>query len=608
MDALVCPLCRLALLARGEATRVDVLPAIEDTSALSSRPAGPRASSAICPRDGKVGVRVDWWPVPASLRERFTVLEPFAHGDGGSLYLADEPETGRRGVLKILASVAKDQLSERQRLRRELVKQATLARSSLVVPLASGEADGVSWLFRERLEGVSLEVRLSREGALPQTEALAIAAQVASALDELHRGGLLHRDVKPGHIFIQPSPQGIPRALLLDAGVVAPMRERGSDLERAVGEVLAEDQLRPITDANGQVVLGSPGYVAPEQLLGKLISFRSDLYSLGCCLYRMLTGRAAFAGDSVAATLSAQRFGELPPLPSDLPNGIGALLRSILSKDPQQRPFSAQKLRRTLDPYLPDGALMEKQQETSAYEAVPEGTPKTEQPLPSGTLRPPGLTPGPVVRASAPPAPPRSQPPPPPPAALRPREESTQQIDLGQIEEVRSQRAKSSVPPPVPGKAATPPPPERLSDKTQPLRLDQIMQVAQAQKAVAVPPVRQPVQTKELLTPSAVKSGRDTVKGVGLPVTRTVMGMAAPPAPTDEAMFQPTAPGIGGLTEEQLFGKPDAEPQLASEHMFEAVKPTPKGTLLGLGNAQNSMDVTLEHGANDLTLEQEEEV
>jgi serine/threonine protein kinase/Flp pilus assembly protein TadD len=637
MDALVCPLCRIALLARGGTARFDALTAVEDVSA------------AVCPRDGKTGVAVTLWPVPAGLRERFSVLEPFAHGDGGSMYLADEPETGRRGVLKILAPAPKDQLSERQRLRRELVKQSTLARSHLVVPLACGETEGVSWLFREWLDGVSLEVRLSREGALPQTEALAIAAQVASALDELHRGGLLHRDVKPGHIFLQPSPHGIPRALLLDAGVTSPVMERvhTAVLEDAVERALRDahdsrEPTRAITDSQGQVVFGSAGYVSPEQLLGKLISFRSDLYSLGCTLYRMLTGRHAFAGETVAATLSAQRYGELPPLPSDLPNGIGALLRSILSKDPQQRPFSAQKLRRTLDPYLPDGALMEKQ-ETSTYEAVPQGTTTAGQPpQASGTLRPPGPTsahPGPVVRASAPPAPPRSMPPPPPPQAMRRREETTQQIDLGQIEEVRQQQKRTnssvppptpksaaSVPPPTPGAAAVPPP-SRLSDKTQPLRLEQILQVASAQKAASVPPARQPEPPKELLTPPAQpKPGSATAHGLGTPpspVARTMMGMAAPPPPAatvapiapPEPELPPaihTAPGIAGLEQQPLFSVLDepldeAEAQPPSANMFDAAalpKPPMKATLMGMGNGpssprngQHSLDVTLERGA-----------
>lgn len=447
MHALVCPLCHIAL------------PPVDD----------------VCPRDGHTGREVAWTPVPASLGQRFQILEPFAHGDTGSLYIADEPETGRRGLLKILAPVAKDQLAERQRLRRELIKQATLLRTNLVLPLASAETEGSTWLFREWLDGITLEVRLSREGALQQTEALAIAAQIASALDELHRGGLLHRDVKPGHILLQPTPQGIPRALLLDAGVT-----------RVLG-----------ASGGGVTMYGSAGYVAPEQLLGKLVSFRSDLYSLGCVLYRMLTGRPAFAGDTLEATLAAQRQGELPAMPADLPNGIGALLQSILAKDPQQRPFSAQKLRRTLDPFLPDGALMEKQS-TTTFETVPE--PKSSiAPQPSGTLRPPAP---PSVRPSlaAPAAPSmmrpgaRSAPPPAPPRSAALREERTQQIDLSQIEEMRSVPPRgASVPPPTPGKVSSIPPPTPrsapLSDKTQPIRLDQILAVASAQRvATSSPP------------------------------------------------------------------------------------------------------------------------
>jgi eukaryotic-like serine/threonine-protein kinase len=583
MDALVCPLCRTALTA------------VEDVSAQ------------VCPRDGHAGVAVHWWPVPTGLLQRFQILSPFAHGDSGSLYLADEPATGRRGLLKILAPAAKDQLSERQRLRRELVKQSTLARSHLVVPLASGETEGLTWLFREWLDGVSLEVRLSREGALPQVEALAIAAQVASALDELHRGGLLHRDVKPGHIFLQPSPHGLPRALLLDAGLVAPLVEHTAmPFEQAVEHALggAPARGRAIEDSNGNPVYGSAGYVAPEQLLGKLISFRSDLYSLGCALYRMLTGRPAFSGETVTSTLSAQRYGELPPLPSDLPNGIGALLRSILSKDPQQRPFSAQKLRRTLDPYLPDGALMEKQ-ETSTYEAVPQGTPHAgaqPAPQPSGTLRPPpppparsSMAPG---ASSVPPAPPlraggsRSLPPPPPAQRPRPREDNTQQIDIGQIEEVREAQARgTSLPPPTPS-SRPPAPPQRLSDKTQPIRLEQIMAVADSRRAAAAPvfarapegalrppPKEEPAPAAPLLTaPTAHKPpARATMMGVAAPPAEprpaqphsraTAHGMAPPPTQPARAI-QGTAPFEAPLALDADASEPDtvvnSEPPLFS--------------------------------------------
>jgi serine/threonine protein kinase len=482
MHALVCPLCHIAL------------PPVDD----------------VCARDGHTGREVPWLPVPATLSHRFQVLEPFAHGATGSLYIADEPETGRRGLLKILGHVAKDQLGERQRLRRELVKQSTLVRTHLVVPLASGESEGSTWLFREWLDGVALEVRLSREGALPQTEALAIAAQIASALDELHRGGLLHRDVKPGHIFLQPTPHGIPRALLLDAGLPPLLPLLGSRPDD------------PRAPTRGAPLYGTAGYIAPEQLLGKLVSFRSDLYSLGCTLYRMLTGRPAFAGDSLDETLAAQRYGELPPMPADLPNGIGALLQSILAKDPQQRPFSAQKLRRTLDPFLPDGALMEKQP-TTTFETMPE--PKASvAPQPSGTLRPPAP---PSVRPSLPapagsmrPPTTHSAPPPPPPrtGAARPavpREDGTQQIDISQIEEMGpalTKRAVSVPPPPAPAVASSLPPPPppmakpaAVSEKTQPIRLDQILAVNHARATASSPPParKEPTHEEPALPPLA---------------------------------------------------------------------------------------------------------
>ncbi len=451
MLPLVCPLCRIAL------------PPLDD----------------VCPRDGQRGREAAWLPVPRVLGQRFQVIAPYARGDTSSLYLVDEPATGRRGLLKLLQPVSSPQLVERQRLRRELVKQATLARGYLLLPLATGEVDGLTWIFREWLDGVTLEVRLSREGALQQTEAMAIAKQVASALDELHRGGLLHRDVKPGHIFLQPTRHGLPRALLLDAGVTG---------------------LIPARSATP--LYGTAGYAAPEQLVGKLVSFRSDLYSLGCVLYRMLTGRPAFLGDSLDDTLTAQRYGELPPMPPDLPHGIGALLRSILSKDPQERPFSAQNLRRMLDPFLPDGALMEKQP-TTTFETLPEPRPSTA-PEPTGTLRPP---PPPSMRPDAPPAPTGG--------TLRPRagdaaraapkkerkskrEERTQQVELEEIEELVLEELQPaaprtiSVPPPVPTTAASSRPPARgpelPSDKTQPIRLDQILSIAATRRAATTPP------------------------------------------------------------------------------------------------------------------------
>jgi serine/threonine protein kinase len=289
VTTLACPLCRTAI-------------------------ASPETH---CPRDGQRGEVVSWNAVPSALSKRFRVLEPFAHGGTGSMYLADESETGRRGLLKVLAPVPKHREPERARLRRELSKQATLDGSRLVVPWASGESEGSTWLFRPWLDGVSLRVRLQQGAALPTEHALAVSAQLAAAVDELHRGGLLHRDIKPGHVFLQTNGQTGPKASLIEPGVCGSIPRPGNS-----------------------TIFGTPGYVAPEQLLGKLVSFRSDLYSLGCVMYEMLAGHPPFQAETDQAIMAAQLTGELPPLPANLPEGILGLLRSLLSRSGRSRPKS----------------------------------------------------------------------------------------------------------------------------------------------------------------------------------------------------------------------------------------------------------------------------
>src|SRR6478672_7621274 len=191
---LLCPLCRIVL----------------------------AANESVCPRDGQTGREASPLAVVPGLSKRFHFVQPFAHGNSGTLYLADEPETGRRGLLKVLPTAPRNLQAERQRLRRELVKQGSLESAYVLAPFATGETEGQLWIFREWLEGVSLRVRLARQGALPQAQALSIAAQLAVALDELHRAGLLHRDLKPGHILLDAQADGLTAVRIIDTGLCAP--------------------------------------------------------------------------------------------------------------------------------------------------------------------------------------------------------------------------------------------------------------------------------------------------------------------------------------------------------------------------------------------------
>lgn len=493
--------------------------------------------------------------VPASLEKRFRVLEPFAQGGTGTLFLADESESGRRGLLKLLAPVPKHREPERARLRRELTKQATLPCERLIVPLASSEADGVSWLFRPWLEGVSLRVRLSQGERLTIEEGLAIAAQLAVALDELHRGGLLHRDVKPGHVFLQTNGAGPPKALLIDPGLTS-----------------------SVTRPGNSTIFGTIGYVAPEQLLGKLVSFRSDLYSLGCVMYEMFAGHPPFRGDTDEAVIAAQLSGELPALPEGLPDGIVAVLRSLLAREAQDRPFSAQKLRRNLDPYAPDGTPMTRSPtttfgtltdseqavvpvastppEASSVEAhaaarepskVKEG-PSMPPPPPESALRaslskPPSVRPStarPTTRGLAPPPPPRHAP---------IVAEATQQIDIEQLEAM-SEPAQARAPADqtmelspdhfialeAEAEAEEKHKAER-DDLTVPVRLDQILAIAPAKLRASVAP---PAHPEPARAPAELPKAPSLPASAFAPTSSHDVTHAAAPKNTTPAVPQQT--------------------------------------------------------------------
>jgi serine/threonine protein kinase len=426
---LACPLCRIVL----------------------------APNEPVCPRDATPGIDVLTDPFPPELAARFPGATVFARGDTGTLYAATDATTGRSGLLKVLHPVGSMHTAERQRVKRELVKQATLANPHLVLPLASGEAGDATWLFRPRVEGESLRVRLARDGALPASEALAIAAQLATALDELHRAGLLQRDLKPGHVILEPQPGGPPRAVLLDAGIAAHVRSK------------------QVFD-----VLGTAAYVSPEQATGKLVSFRSDLYALGCVIFEMVSGRPLHEGDD-ADVLEAHATRPLPALPAQLPAGAQALLQTLLAREPRERPFSAQQVRRSLDPLLADASGAADSPAPRAPRtpsATLLGMPAVAVPAPSSSPSASGVSVTspqkpksqtmlgmPVVLppgASKPPPPP----PPPPPAAPE--------------EPAYAAPSPSRLPPPPPPSMAPPPapapalaPPRDATDELAAVDLDQ---------------------------------------------------------------------------------------------------------------------------------------
>ena len=208
-----------------------------------------------------------------------------------------------------------------QRFRERFSREAELAMSlehPNVVPIHdAGDIDGRLYLAMRYVEGTDLRALLQAEVALDPARALAICRQVASALDAAHAQGLVHRDVKPSNVLLDASEH----VYLADFGLTRRLDEQGG----------------PAGEGRS---MGTPAYLAPEQIEGGAVDGRADVYSLGCLLYECLTGETPFAHRSRLAMAWAH-LEEEPPRPSerrpDLPEAIDPVIRKAMAKEPQDR-------------------------------------------------------------------------------------------------------------------------------------------------------------------------------------------------------------------------------------------------------------------------------
>jgi serine/threonine protein kinase len=254
-------------------------------------------------------------------------------GGMGVVYLAEDQRSGTRGrkvALKILAPELSADERFRQRFERESQMAASLDHPNIVPVYEAGEVEGLLYIAMRYVEGEELRAFLQREGPPPPERALAIIGQVGAALDAAHARGLVHRDVKPGNILLIPGddPDGPPHVYLTDFGLT----------KRA-------DSHSGLT-VTGQFV-GTIEYVAPEQIEGKDVDHRTDVYALGCVLFEVLTGTPPFRADQDAAMLWAH-LTQPPPKASerrpDLPLGLDDVLARAMAKDRDDRYGSCREL------------------------------------------------------------------------------------------------------------------------------------------------------------------------------------------------------------------------------------------------------------------------
>jgi hypothetical protein len=259
----------------------------------------------------------------------YRVLKTLGAGGMGVVYLAEDTALRRQVALKVLRPGLARRPSDRKRFLREARAAAAVEHDYIVPVYQVGEERGVPYLTMPVLKGTSLEQRLRERGALPVADVLRLGGQIALGLSAAHRCGLVHRDVKPGNIWVGPDGR---RAMLFDFG-----------LARALAPEPDANDDDPLSELG--TLVGTPAYLAPEQARGLPVDARADLFSLGCVLYRMATGRPPYPGDDPAAALRSVTAAEPPPPPSSVnrsvPRELSELVMQLLAKDPGRRPASA---------------------------------------------------------------------------------------------------------------------------------------------------------------------------------------------------------------------------------------------------------------------------
>jgi serine/threonine protein kinase len=246
----------------------------------------------------------------------------------GEVYRARDTRLDREVAIKVLPAEVSARDDLRQRFEREARAISSLHHPHICALHDIGEQDGVRYLVMELLRGETLDKRIER-GPIPTAEALRIAIQIGGALDQAHRQGLIHRDLKPANVMLTDN-----GAKLLDFGLAKAAEPRSV----AVGLSGAETRTQYLT-MEGSIV-GTLGYMGPEQLEGKETDARTDIFAFGVVLYEMLTGAKAFAGESQASLISAIMSAD-PISPGAVQSvtspALERTLRLCLAKSPEQR-------------------------------------------------------------------------------------------------------------------------------------------------------------------------------------------------------------------------------------------------------------------------------
>jgi CheY-like chemotaxis protein len=290
---------------------------------------------------------------------RYLILGRVGCGAMGTVFRAVHLLMDRVVALKVVRPELVGRPGAAQRFRREVRAASKLAHPNVVTAFDADRAGGTHFLVMEFVEGLNLDDLLRLRGPLPVAEACGYARQAALGLQHAHEKGMVHRDVKPHNLMLTPQGQ----VKILDFGLARFVSEAGGDAPPAAvpGEGSTAPMGEQAGDAPGYGVVGTPDYLAPEQLDPQSADVRADVYGLGCTLYRFLAGRVPFPGGDALDKMKRHLRKAPTPLTElrpDLPERLGEVVARMMAKDPADRYQTPGEAAQALMPFVDGGLLV----------------------------------------------------------------------------------------------------------------------------------------------------------------------------------------------------------------------------------------------------------
>ena len=320
-------------------------------------------------------------PIGKEIAGRYRIQSILGEGGMGAVYKAEQISLKRTCAVKLLRPEVAGTAIMLRRFNAEAEAVAKLSHPNTVNIYDFGQdTDGTFFIAMEFIEGKSLREAIHNDAPFPLRRALSIAAQVSASLVDAHSHSIIHRDLKPDNVMLQSRGRSRDVARVLDFGI-AKLRDEGRAQQAAM------------TQAGD--MLGTPQYMAPEQIRAEQIDGRTDVYALGCLLYEMVTARLPFEGPTIMALLSKHLM-ENPPVPSlrrpelGIPPAIDELIMTAIAKDPNARPQTMEIFGERINALL---AALPPDPNASAQQSAVHGVPGVAATLAAGVPSHGGATP-----------------------------------------------------------------------------------------------------------------------------------------------------------------------------------------------------------------------